>query len=149
MNIAYRYDVGDGGYTDAPSDSKRFLSVFGRDVDVREFDVPPTLGVVGLPASAPVKTLADGTKLPAVGGVRLHDHRHTFATLQLSAGTHFVQVSKRLGRSTFTLTLDTYGDYIPEQDGGALNTLLEPTAPASSVELPSNVVPLRRRSLIV
>lgn len=42
---------------------------------------------------------------------------HTFAVLQLSAGTHFLQVSKWLGHSTFTLTLDTYGDYIPEQDG--------------------------------
>lgn len=39
VNIAYRYDVGDGGYTDAPSESKRFLSAFGRDVDVREFEI--------------------------------------------------------------------------------------------------------------
>jgi hypothetical protein len=39
--------------------------------------------------------------------------------LQLSAGTHFMQVSKWLGHSTYTLTLDVYGDYIPEQDGGA------------------------------
>jgi hypothetical protein len=35
-----------------------------------------------------------------------------------------MQVSKWLGHSTFTLTLDVYGDYIPEQDGGAANTLL-------------------------
>lgn len=39
-----------------------------------------------------------------------------------------MQVSKWLGHSTFMLTLDTYGDYIPEQDGGALNTLPEPPA---------------------
>lgn len=90
----------------------------------------PALAAVGLPASTPAKILADGTKVPAVEGVRLHDLRHTFATLQLSAGTHFMQVSKWLGHSTFTLTLDTFGDYIPEQDGGALNTLPEPTAPA-------------------
>jgi hypothetical protein len=53
--------------------------------------------------------------VPAVEGVRLHDLRHTFATLQLSAGVHFMQVSKWLGHSTFTLTLDVYGDWIPEQ----------------------------------
>jgi len=35
-----------------------------------------------------------------------------------------MQVSKWLGHSTFTLTLDTYGDYIPEPDGGAANTCL-------------------------
>jgi integrase len=42
------------------------------------------------------------------------DLRRTFATLQLSAGVHFMQVSKWLGHSTFTLTLDVYGDYIPD-----------------------------------
>jgi integrase len=78
--------------------------------------------------------------VPAVEGVRLHDLRHTFATLQLSAGVHFMQVSKWLGHSTFTLTLDVYGDWIPEQDGGAANTLPEPTAPATPTEAATNVV---------
>jgi len=41
--------------------------------------------------------------------------------MQLSTGVHFMQVSKWLGHSTFTLTLDVYGDYIPETDGGAAN----------------------------
>jgi len=41
-----------------------------------------------------------------------------------------MQVSKWLGHSTFTLTLDVYGDYIPEEDGGAVNNLPEPPAPA-------------------
>lgn len=47
-----------------------------------------------------------------------------------------------MGHSTFTLTLDTYGDYIPEQDGGALNLLPEPPAPVRVAETASNVVPL-------
>ena len=72
----------------------------------------------------------------------MHDLRHTFATLQLSAGVHFMQVSKWLGHSTFTLTLDVYGDYIPAQDGGALNTLPQPTAQAEIVEVTGNVVKL-------
>ena len=98
----------------------------------------PALEAVGLPASRPATADA-----PAIRGVRLHDLRHTFAVLQLSAGTHFMQVSKWLGHSTFTLTLDTYGDYIPEQDGGAANKLPEPPAPARPAEV-NNVVPLRR-----
>jgi integrase len=53
-----------------------------------------------------------------------------------------MQVSKWLGHSTFTLTLDTYGDYIPEQDGGAANTLPEPPTSAKLAETPSNVVNL-------
>lgn len=39
-----------------------------------------------------------------------------------------MQVSRWLGHSTYTLTLDVYGDYIPEEDGGALNMLLALTS---------------------
>ena len=79
---------------------------------------------------------------PATRGVRFRDLRHTFATLQLSAGVHSMQVSKWLGHSTFTLTLDVYGDYIPETYGGAVNALPEPPAPAKPAEKASNVVQL-------
>ncbi|MBU8819900.1 site-specific integrase [Mycolicibacterium goodii] len=103
----------------------------------------PALEAVGLPASRPaLPATATAPAIPATRGVRLHDLRHTFAVLQLSAGVHFMQVSKWLGHSTFTLTLDVYGDYIPEQDGGALNTLPEPPAPEQPADLPSNVVSL-------
>jgi hypothetical protein len=55
-----------------------------------------------------------------------------------------MQVSKWLGHSTYTLTLDVYGDYSPGQHHGGANNLLEPTAPAWPAE--ANVVPLRRRA---
>jgi integrase len=99
--------------------------------------VKPALEGVGLPASRPAT--ADE---PAVRGVRLHDLRHSFAVLQQSAGVHFMQVSKWLGHSTFTLTLDVYGDYIPEEDGGAVNALPEPPTSVKPTDLPSNVVSL-------
>ncbi|WP_341267858.1 hypothetical protein [Gordonia malaquae] len=107
----------------------------------------PALEAVGLPASRPAT--ADQ---PAQLGVRTHDLRHTFATMQLSSGVHFMQVSKWLGHGSFVLTLDTYGDWIPEEDGGAMNNLPEPTAPASGTasqqaagnadDEPSNVIQL-------
>lgn len=56
-----------------------------------------------------------------------------------------MQVSKWLGHSTFTLTLDVYGDYFPEEDGEAADNLPEPSAMARQADLPSNVVPLRRQ----
>jgi integrase len=102
----------------------------------------PAMEAVGLPVSRPAR----GGK-PAVKGVRLHDlARHTFAVMQLSAGTHFMQVSQWLGHATYTLTLDTYGDWIPQEDGGAANTLPEPPRPAQPVEstIPNNVVPIRQ-----
>lgn len=53
-----------------------------------------------------------------------------------------MQVSKWLGHSSYVLTLTTYADYIPEQDGGGANTLPKPPAPAKPAETPSNVVNL-------
>jgi len=111
----------------------------------------PAYEAVGLPVSHPAQPARPATETeparpatPAVRGVRLHDLRATFATMQLMSGVHFMQVSRWLGHGTFTLTLDTYGDWIPEEDGGAGNQLPEPTAPApidsASAATPSNVV---------
>lgn len=63
----------------------------------------PAFEVVGLPVSRP----ATATE-PATRGVRLHDLRHTFATMQLMAGVHFMQVSRWLGHGQPSLTLDVY-----------------------------------------
>lgn len=49
-------------------------------------------------------------KLPKI---RLHDLRHTHATLALAAGIHPKVVSERLGHSTVGITLDTYSHAIP------------------------------------
>lgn len=97
----------------------------------------PALEAVGLPASR--SATADN---PAVLGIRLHDLRHTFATLQLSAGEAVLVGVKWLGHSTYTLTLDVYGDWIPKDDDAAANSLPEPVAPAKRAALPENVVSL-------
>lgn len=45
--------------------------------------------------------------------IRLHDLRHTWATLALGAGVHPKVVSERLGHSTISITLDVYSHAIP------------------------------------
>jgi integrase len=50
------------------------------------------------------------SKLPVI---RLHDLRHTHATLALRAGIHPKVVSERLGHATIAITLDTYSHAIP------------------------------------
>ena len=45
--------------------------------------------------------------------VRLHDLRHTHATLALQAGVHPKVVSERLGHANVSITLDTYSHAIP------------------------------------
>jgi integrase len=45
--------------------------------------------------------------------VRLHDLRHSHATLMLQAGVHPKVVQERLGHATITTTLNTYSHVIP------------------------------------
>lgn len=45
--------------------------------------------------------------------IRLHDLRHTHATLLLAAGLNAKVVSERLGHSSVSFTLDTYAHVIP------------------------------------
>ena len=46
-------------------------------------------------------------------GIRLHDLRHTHASLMLRQGVHPKIVSERLGHSTISITLDTYSHVLP------------------------------------
>ena len=54
--------------------------------------------------------------------IRLHDLRHTHATLALRAGIHPKVVSERLGHATVSITLDTYSHAIPamQEEAAAL-----------------------------
>ena len=54
--------------------------------------------------------LNPSTPLPRL---RLHDLRHTWATLALEAGVHPKVVSERLGHSTVSITLDLYSHVMP------------------------------------
>ena len=46
-------------------------------------------------------------------GIRLHDARHSHASLMLKAGTHPKIVQERLGHSSIQITLDTYSHVAP------------------------------------
>jgi integrase len=53
--------------------------------------------------------------------IRLHDLRHTHATLALEAGVHPKVVQERLGHATIAITIDTYSHAIPamQEDAAA------------------------------
>lgn len=57
--------------------------------------------------------LVDRAALPVI---RLHDVRHTYATIALRSGVHPKIVSSRLGHATVAFTLDTYSADIPDLD---------------------------------
>lgn len=52
-------------------------------------------------------------KQAGVPVIRLHDLRHTHASLALSAGVHPKVVSERLGHANIGITLDTYSHCLP------------------------------------
>ena len=57
--------------------------------------------------------------------IRLHDLRHTWATLALQAGVHPKIVSERLGHATTGITLDIYSHVQPTLDAEAAVTVAD------------------------
>ena len=64
-------------------------------------------------------------KREALPTIRLHDLRHTHATLALRAGIHPKVVSERLGHATVAITLDTYSHAIPAMQEEAATRIAE------------------------
>ena len=62
-------------------------------------------------------------KSAAVPRIRLHDLRHTHATLALAAGVHPKVVSERLGHASIAITMDTYSHAIPSLDAEAASAV--------------------------
>lgn len=54
--------------------------------------------------------------------IRLHDLRHTSASLLIAQGVHAKIISERLGHSNIKVTMDTYGHVIKSADEAAGNT---------------------------
>jgi integrase len=55
--------------------------------------------------------------------IRLHDLRHTHATLALAAGVHPKIVQERLGHANIAITLDTYSHAVPALEEQAARTV--------------------------
>lgn len=64
--------------------------------------------------------LSEDAGLPRI---RLHDMRHTHATLALQAGVHPKVISERLGHASIAITLDTYSHAIPAMQEDAAATV--------------------------
>lgn len=58
-----------------------------------------------------------------LGELRFHDLRHTYASLQLAAGTPVATVSKLLGHTSITTTVNLYGHLLEESKGAAADVM--------------------------
>jgi len=72
--------------------------------------------------------LVHRTQLPRI---RLHDLRHTHATLGLAAGIPAKVMADRLGHSSVILTLDTYSHVTPAMDHAAASLIAGLVTPSS------------------
>jgi integrase len=54
---------------------------------------------------------------------RVHDLRHTYASLMLAAGAPILYVSKQLGHASPKMTLDVYSSYLPQDGPRAVDAL--------------------------
>jgi len=66
------------------------------------------------------KPLLKRARLPAI---RLHDLRHTCATILLMAGKHPKFVQEMFGHANISITLDTYSHVIQSMDGGLADAM--------------------------
>ena len=87
-------------------------------------------------------TQAFGHRAAAAGVpvIRLHDLRHTHASLALRAGVHPKVVQERLGHSTVAFTLDVYSHSVPamQEEAAALVAGQLFTPSVATEGLPSN-----------
>src|SRR5262245_45592933 len=66
--------------------------------------------------------------------IRIHDPRHTYASLLLQQGESVVYVKEQLGHASIQITVDTYGHLIPGANRGAVDRLDDGVLQASATQ---------------
>lgn len=61
--------------------------------------------------------------LANVRQIRLHDFRHSHATLLLNQNISIMAISKRLGHADYSTTLNVYAHMLPDEEKRVLTTL--------------------------
>ena len=91
-----------------------FIESAGENWTDEDLVFPSNVGtpVMGSKIRYAMRKLLKASGLPKI---RFHDLRHTAASLMLNHGIPVLIVSKRLGHSKPSITLDVYGHIIPSQ----------------------------------
>ena len=66
-----------------------------------------------------------------IKNIRMHDFRHSHASVLINAGVNIIEIARRLGHSNIKETLDTYGHLYPEQEDFAVVALDKLTVKSS------------------
>lgn len=76
-----------------------------------------------LPETSTKRIQTDACKKSGIKVIRLHDFRHSHASLLLSKGASVVAVAKRLGHANIEQTLNTYAHLMPKEEDLVLSIL--------------------------
>ena len=76
--------------------------------------------------------------------IRLHDLRHSYATLRIAAGHNIADVSKQLGHHSIKITVDTYYHYMPGSNKAEVDQLDLETAPRCTLYAPREENPTKK-----
>ena len=74
------------------------------------------------------KTFKKMLKKAKLRRIRIHDARHTYATLRISKGDNIADVSKQLGHYSVRTTMDVYYHWLPgnkKSEVDALDDIIE------------------------
>lgn len=70
--------------------------------------------------------------------IRIHDLRHTYATLRIQAGHNIADVSRQLGHHSIRITVDTYYHWMPGSNSSEVDELDGKNAPIRTLSAPSH-----------
>jgi integrase len=72
--------------------------------------------------------------------IRIHDLRHTYATMRIGKGDNIADVSNQLGHNSVKLTLDTYYHWMPGKNKSEVDGLddLRSSAPQVHPKAPKS-----------
>ena len=70
--------------------------------------------------------------------IRMHDLRHTYATLRIDAGHNIADVSKQLGHHSIRITIDTYHHWMPGSAKAEVDQLDLEAVPNCTLCVPSD-----------
>lgn len=76
-----------------------------------------------LPITSVQKVFEQGIKDAGVPRIRIHDLRHSHATMLINSGANIVAVSKRLGHSDINITLKVYSHLLKQTEEQLADTL--------------------------
>lgn len=75
------------------------------------------------PANLRVRVFGQTLRRAGLRRIRIHDLRHTFASLLINQGENLKYVQEQLGHSSITTTVDRYGHLMPDAHRGASSRL--------------------------